>query len=167
MDDRLIGYVLLGNPIAKARIGNVQRSAHSDITLLDLEGRSILSTLPDRQASDLVVKWRDSRPTGSNVRAVTLADDPHLLTSEPLIGMRGRTLGTIVVTRSLVDQVQTTRSLQRWLVGLGVMLTVLAAVLGAIIAYQIVAPLRALTTAAERLAQGGSIVQVSEPRAEA
>jgi sigma-B regulation protein RsbU (phosphoserine phosphatase) len=166
MDDELIGYLLLGDPIARTRLGTVQRAARSDITLLDLEGRSIVSTLSNEGALDVVAKWRDSSPSVASIRAVTLAGNPHLLTTEPLIGMGGEVLGSIVVTRSLVDQLRTTRSLQRWLVVLGVAITLLAVVLGALIAYQIVAPLRKLTDAAQRLAKGES-VQAGDPRAEA
>jgi phosphoserine phosphatase RsbU/P len=151
---RVIGYVMLGDPVTASRIEAARRAARSDITLLDPTGRCIVSTLPDEIDKGVLADLAKRGPNVDGTEAVDLRGAPHLVATGPLIGTQGEALGFIVVSRSLVEQLQTMRSLQRWLLGLGIAVTAIAVALASALSYRIVSPLRKLTEAAQRIARG-------------
>jgi serine phosphatase RsbU (regulator of sigma subunit) len=153
MDDRLIGYVVLGDPVTAKRLRIAGRFARSDITLLGLGGQRIASTLPDAVATEVSEQWAREQ-TAATPESVPLNGIPHLLATDILTGLRGEALGFVVVTHSLLDELQAMASLRRWLMALGLVVTATAIAAGVLIAHRIALPIRQLTAAAEKIARG-------------
>ena len=154
LEGRVIGYVMLGDPVTPARLEAARRAAHSDITLIDPSGRPIASTLADEVDNRVVAAFAERRHDVDEAEVVDLRGVPHLVAAAPLVGTQGEALGSIVASHSLVDQLQTMKSLHRWLLSLGLAVTAVAVALASALSYRIVSPIRKLTEAAQRIALG-------------
>jgi sigma-B regulation protein RsbU (phosphoserine phosphatase) len=154
MDQQVIGYVMLGEPVTPRRLAVASRVARADITIFGLGDEPPVSTAGEEGARNVARAWAGHRVAGPE--AVTLSGVPHLMVGEPLAGLQGEPLGTIVVTRSLLDQERALQELRRWLLSLGIVFTLSASAAGALLAHRVAAGMRALTVAAHRIAQGDS-----------
>jgi sigma-B regulation protein RsbU (phosphoserine phosphatase) len=153
LDARLLGYVVLGDPVTAKRLRIAGRFARSEITLLGLGGQRIASTLPDAMAAEVSEQWAREQ-TADAPESVPLDGIPHLLATDMLTGLRGEALGFVVVTHSLLDELTAMASLRRWMMALGLVFTATAIAGGVLIAHRIAGPVRQLTAAAEKIARG-------------
>lgn len=153
MDDQIIGYVMLGEPLTAAVLGKVSQLTRSDVTLVGTSRKRLVSTLADPLADDVAARYT-SGPEPRAPDTLVLDGISHRVSAEPLVSIDGRALGSVVIVRSLADQGQARAHLQHLLFGLGGIFTFIAILGGVLIGHGVGRPLRALTEAADRVARG-------------
>ncbi len=154
LGDRVLGLLLLGDPVNAERLRDVARASRASITLVDPHDGNVVSTLADAAAQQVAHASQCSAGEAAVPRSLELDGMPHLLITRPLVGLKGEPLGCIAITRSLQGQIEALESLRKWLVFLGALITMLAIGVGGLVAYRLVAPLRTLTGAARSVADG-------------
>jgi sigma-B regulation protein RsbU (phosphoserine phosphatase) len=156
----VLGYIVIGDRVTRRHLQGAQRLTRSDLTLVGPDSLPRASTRQEREAVEVARMWAARAAAGGgghDLGEIVLGGEPCLASSEPLVGMGGGTLGSVVVTRSRADQLQAVRGFQRWLLGAGVALTVLAVAVGALAGYRTAGPIRALIESARRVARGERI----------
>lgn len=87
-------------------------------------------------------------------RKVELAGRPYMAFTEPLRGLTGQPIGSLVLLRSLESAVQLAWAIQRWLILLGVGTLLLGGFLSFMLTRAVVTPLERLDRAAAELGRG-------------
>ncbi len=162
IDRQIIGRVVVKDPMSAAHLALVKQLSRSEVTLLDRTGRRLISTLPDPVADQVSQGQGDDRGSGIP-EPVSISGQSYLAAIAPLVGIGGEVLGRIVIARPLADQEHARRNLQKWLLALGAVFTLIAAAGGVGIGFRLTRPMRALTAAAIRLERGDGIDPNSDP----
>ncbi|MBW3658732.1 MAG: HAMP domain-containing protein, partial [Actinobacteria bacterium] len=158
--DRLAGAILLVREITDQRIvAELQRRAGADTTIL-VGAEPVASTLEPERA----VQLADAVRTNGRSHLAELDDTEVFVSAAPLVGADGTRAGTLVLTLdgSAIADIEETFTRSLFAVAIAGM--ALAAALAAAAASRTTRPIRRLTAAAARVAEGDLDVRVAIDR---
>jgi signal transduction histidine kinase len=96
----------------------------------------------------------------SSVRKVEVAGKQYMAFVEPLRGLTGQQIGSLVLLQSLEGAVQLARAIQRWLIILGAATLLFGGLLSFVLTRAVVTPLERLDRAAAELGRGNYTYEV-------
>lgn len=157
---RTIGSLLLGETVTRQQLTEAQ-ATQSSLTLL-VDKNKPISTLTDADAGAIVDAAQGCSPSRmGTIEELEIGGAPNLVALQPLTDMSGTRLGCIALTRSLAEPYGELRRMERWLFGLGLLITIVGMLVARVISAHVVDPIGKLTVAA-RIVKDGDFTQKIE-----
>ncbi len=154
-DESLLGYVVLGFAINQHVAQEVGEASAAEVAFT-VDGKVAVSTLPTAPFADQNAMQAVLSLSPGVTRQVTLGGTRYLATATPLSGSERMQAGRVelVVLHSYEEAARLLTTINRWLLGLGMLALILATAIAVSISRLVTRPLEMLVKGARALGRG-------------